>query len=194
MKIIRNTQDIPDGKRATPGPTFDFSDLIDSWIDARRYAAAHEDLRSYHDRRRRAFAAAFGANLEELPAEPPPLPTWLMEAFGHGDVDERRFDHLQDWHRSVHGFVLDTETKYRYLGGPWAGVLEMPPELAAIAHRHHASLEEPLGEFRRRVRAMIEELLRALYPLAADRQVTGDELREHGFVPDARAPDPDDYW
>src|SRR4051812_28547034 len=43
-------------------------DLVDAWLDARRYARALEPARGFYAERYSAFARAFSADLDRVPA------------------------------------------------------------------------------------------------------------------------------
>src|SRR5262245_49845585 len=63
-------------------------DLLDAWLDARRYQRAHEDLRLFHSRRLRALQAVFATELERGPSQSPAsAPDWLLQGVPAGAPD-----------------------------------------------------------------------------------------------------------
>jgi hypothetical protein len=163
----------------------DFAAFVEAWRSMRRWRTAHPDLAAYWETRYRALAAAFGADLELCPAVPPPAPEWVTrrswDEAGHG------------WHAPVHRFVVIADERSRSLGSPFDGYIEMPQAIGAAWSRFAPAIDAAVQSLRVAVDTMLVELLAALYPDAAGRVVTADELRAHGFDPDARAPDPLDH-
>lgn len=170
---------------------YDFAALVGAWRDARQWANAHPELAKHYNARYRAFAAAFEAELDDCPKIAPPLPDWLAKHIAESNRDVPRDDH---WHREIHRFALETEDRYRHLADPFAGYLEIPAEMLAVRDRFSPPIAKPLASARDAITAMVLELLVVLYPHAAERVISADELRHHGFDPAVPGPDPDDYW
>jgi hypothetical protein len=183
-------------QRAVSGKPLTFGDLVRAWRDMRFWSRAHPDLRGFYLRRYRALAAAFDVDLDIPPSSNPPMPDWLVE--WHEAQGHRRVPPLEHpvwwgrWPEDLHGFVVRADERARTLEGPFAGYLEQPPALSAAADRFGRGIAEPLRVAHGRIAAMIVELLAALYPDAAARTVTVEELRGAGFDPDAARPDPVD--
>lgn len=174
-----------------PTEPYTFHDLVAAWRSARWYSSAHEDLAEFHAARYSAMAAAFGGDLDKAPSDEPPMPEW-MESFLEARADMPAW-RKERWARSVHPFVIRTEQKAARLFGPFSGFLEMDRVLQATMERYGPGIGKPLSAARSAWSRMITELLEALYPAAVGRSATDDQLRQHGFDPDTRQPDPDDY-
>jgi hypothetical protein len=167
---------------------FDFFALIDAWRDSRRWGEAHPDLSQYFNLRYRAFAAAFGVDLDACPEVAPQAPEWMKARMAPAQLQRD-----EDWHRTIHAFTQSAERDSRYLSGPFAGYLEMPPEMAAVYDHFAASIAAPLTAAGAAISSMLAVLFVVLYPEAANRVISADDLVAHGFDPRAAAPDPGDY-
>jgi len=178
-----------------PSPAaFSFSDLVRAWRGWRRWGSAHPDLVEFHRQRYAAFAAAFGTDLEHVPKPAPPMPEWVVERALEFRGDEGLRDEEDDWHVWVHRLALDVEKRSASLHGPFSGYLEAPIAVIAASGRFGPRVNERVASLRSALDEMLFELLTVLFPEEARRSVSGDELRAHGFDPDRREPDPDDYW
>src|SRR4051812_33672278 len=117
----------------TPEEVFDFSSLVAAWREVRRFSNTHEDLHDYHERRYRAFAAAFSADLDQPPPSTVPMPAWIVE--WHQRQRHNSVPPLDDpvwwgrWPQQMHDFALGAEERARELYGPFDGYLERPPAL-----------------------------------------------------------------
>jgi hypothetical protein len=167
---------------------FEFSALIEAWRDRRRWGEAHPDLSQHFDLRYRAFAAAFEVDLDECPAVAPQMPGWMETRLARA-----RLPRDGDWHRSIHAFIQSAERDSRYLSGPFARYLEMPPAMAAVYDHFSASIAAPLTAAGVAISNMLAALFAVLYPEAANRVISIHDLVAHGFDPRAVAPDPGDY-
>ena len=168
---------------------FEFSALIEAWREMRRWAEAHPDLARYCDLRYRAFATAFGVDLDACPEIAPAPPEWLTACIGGGEhpCDEH-------WHQTIHAFADSADRDSRRLSGPFAGYLELPPGIAALYEQFGASIAEPLAAAAAAIGDLLATIFVALYPEAANRVVRAHDLAAHGFDPRATAPDPYDYF
>lgn len=177
---------------------FEFSDLVRAWRDKRSFSNAHEDLRDYHGRRYTAFAAAFGADLDRPPATKPAMPTWMVEWHNHQPPRSvRPLDHpvwWGQWPKDVHRFALRADERERELYGPFSGYVERPPALSALSDRFGQGIADPLRAARMRIAELIFEVMAVLYPAAAARTITTNDLRAAGFDPSGRRPEPMNYW
>jgi hypothetical protein len=122
----------------------------------------------------------------------PEMPDWMPSHFECRSAMSSIPVSTRNWHRAFHRLALRTDERYRYFDGPFSGYLEIPPEIVA-ARARWSSLNPPVYEFQMAVSAFILDLMRALYPEAAAREVTTDQLRSCGFDPALAGPDPDDY-
>lgn len=170
-----------------------FADLFDAWSGFREYGSKPPDLAEHHTRRYAAFSKAFGVDLGEEPTEAPPVPEWAVETltrFGGGDPAAR----ADGWHDWVHRLALQIEERGRAVHSPFSGYLEAPLGVIAANRRFGAPIAKRVQALRAELQSTALELLAALYPQAARRRVSTDEIRACGFDPDSPAPDPDDYW
>jgi hypothetical protein len=167
---------------------FDFFALIEAWRDRRRWCGAHPDLSQYFDLRYHAFAAAFEVDLDECPAIAKQMPEWMQARTARAQLSRD-----EDWHRTIHAFTQSAERDARYLSGPFAGYLEMPPEMAAVYDLFAAAIAAPLTAAGAAIGEMLAALFVVLYPEAANRVISVHDLVAHGFDPRATAPDPGDY-
>lgn len=176
--------------------SYRFSDLVDAWLDAERYATAHPDLSDQFERRYVAFAAAFAVDLREPPDPSPAPPAWMRDR-----IDKRRQRYVgslrwseQDWARDVHWFVVGSARRLRGIEGPFSDFIEIDATLQAVREEFSPAVRRPLGATKREWRRMLGALSAALFPEAAERVVSSATLLDHGFDDSAPAPDPDDYW
>jgi hypothetical protein len=178
------------------------SALLQAWLKRTRFATAHPDLRDYHALRYQALAAALGADLDQPPdleasTPKPSPPAWLADALAH---DTDRFAHrigrdpLEIDRRSLHHLLMITRDAVLSTTSPFARYLEVPPTIAAFSRHYGARIGDSLTGFDTACREMMAELIGCIYGLSADRAVDDEQLREDGFDPDRRAPDPLDYW
>ena len=168
---------------------FEFSALIEAWREMRRWGEAHPNLAQYFNLRYRAFAAAFGVDLDACPEVAPAPPEWLTARIAGGELP---FD--EDWHQTIHAFADRAERDSRRLSGPFAGYLELQHVIAAIYEQFGASIAEPLAAAAAAISDLLAAIFVALYPEAANRVVSEHDLAAHGFDPRATAPDPDYYF
>jgi hypothetical protein len=168
---------------------FDFFALIDACRDRHRSGEAHPDLGQYFNLRYRAFAAAFGVDLDECPAVAPQAPEWIQAHMARAPLPRD-----ENWHQAIHAFTQRTERGSRHLSGPFAGYLEMPPEMAAVYDHFAESIAAPLTAAAAAISTMLAALFVALYPEAANRFISARDLVAHGFDPSVTAPDPDEYF
>ena len=159
-----------------------FTQFVGSWRDGHLYINAHSDLSEYYMARYRAYSTAFGVNLEQCPAGPLDPPAWM---------DLKR---MGKWQPTIHKFVLANEKRYRNVDTPFSGFLEAPREIHAVYERHGTRFNELCDATEQAASDMIVELLAVLFPEAAARRVTPNDIREAGFDPTEPAPDPMDYW
>lgn len=178
-----------------PGPSeFSFVDLVRAWRGWKRWGSAHPDLVDFHRSRYAAFSVAFGVDLDQAPKVGPPMPTWVVEQvfrWRGQDGLEREAEH---WHHEVHQFALRAEKQSRALHSPFSVYLEAPLAIIAAQQRFASDVDPRVVELRRALDAMVLDLVRALHPEAAGRQISADELRANGFDPNRREPDPDEFW
>lgn len=177
---------------------FEFSDLVDAWREKQSFSEAHEDLRDYHRRRYQAFAAAFGADLDRPLDSKPPMPAWMVEWHrGQPPRSVRPLDHpvwWGHWPEELHRFAHRADERARELYGPFSGYLERPPALSALGARFGDGIADSLRVTRARIAELVFEVMAVLYPEAAGRTITVEDLRAGGFDPDSHRPDPMDYW
>lgn len=170
-----------------PQRNFNFANLIDAWRSARRWSNAHEDLAGFHRDRYAAFARAFGAELGAPPEPAPPVPEWLAgrRVVVGGDVR---------WAEYIHQFALQTEARAESFSDPWAGLMEGPPSIIATYERYSGPVKSGVAQARSKLLSMSADLLAELFPEAASKIVSSDELRAAGFDPETPEPDELDYW
>ena len=172
---------------------YTFEDLVFVWSAMRRSRTWHHDLAQHGRQRYLAYARAFGADLEKAPDPPPPTPEWMSQwrrenpqiRWGPGD---------RDWPR----WVLRVATSYAdyasELTGPFSGQLEATAPMLAARRHVGEPPEDAVSAARSACLAATIELMRCLYPAAASRSVTREQIRAAGFDHDAPAPDPWDYF
>lgn len=66
--------------------------------------------------------------------------------------------------------------------------------MRAARDRYGKAIDRPLREARAQWDSMIVDLFATLFPEAACRAVSDDDLRADGFDPAGPWPDPDDYF
>ena len=184
---------ISDALGTTPLPTpdrtagaFGFEDLVDAWIDRNRYLHTVDDLATAFGNKFRALTLAFGADISVRPRAAPFTPNWIA---ARGPNDEARWAGGAHW---VHDYVLRLEHEFRAPNRPV--VLCSPDALAPILQRYSPGLNAARNALEKRQRQTIGEILAQLFPDAAQRVVTADDVRANGFDPAAAMPDPNDYW
>jgi hypothetical protein len=160
---------------------YDFLALVEAWRDRRRWGEAHADLSQYFNLRYCAFAAAFSVDLDKCPEAAPPMPDWMKARIAHASLPRD-----DSWHEVIHVFLLRAERESRQLSGPFAGYLEMPPELAAVYDHFATSIAAPLTATGAAISNMLSSLLVALYPEAANRVISTHDLALTGSTQNAR--------
>lgn len=154
-----------------------FSDLVDAW----RSAHGDSDADDFYSKRYRAFALAFGTDLEKPPDPAPPVPEWLADP--RADLEPSWSDD-QEWSRYVHMFVLRVEEEARsQQRHPWSGMLEAPASLVAVYKRYNEQVMGSIERAHNELISMSTNLIAELYPDAVGTVVTADELRAAGFDP-----------
>lgn len=149
--------------------TYRSRDLLTAYLAARRWARAHEDIRSWHQRRYGALAAAFGVQLEKPPK--------------HEGTDAWALGRLFEATVERHGSA----------SSPFDGYLEAPPAIHELFERYQPTFSSAVRTLERAELDLLTELVDRLWGIG-DRTVTSAELLEHGFDDATRAPDPLDYW
>ncbi|MGE3795695.1 MAG: hypothetical protein AB7I38_17470 [Dehalococcoidia bacterium] len=164
-------------------------DLVSAWIDFRRYADKHPDLRDFHRRRYSAMATAFGVDLEAPPQQRAPDPPWLLD-----DLSELQTTHPLPRHTTPLVRLLNRTVEYLLASGsPFDGYLEAPPDIAVLYQRRGHGFFEAHDMRRRACRALLLDLVELIWGLGTEAVVDRSAVRVAGFDPDERAPEPEDY-
>lgn len=180
------------------GRTYDRGDLLRAWLRMREYRDAHEDLSSYFEARYRAFAGAFGVDLDVKPdpwTSPARFPRWLEDWLRENGPRYPwiRAGHWQPEHenRSLQRLFDDVvSTLESRRGGVW---LETPPGIGAFHERFGERLVRAEQEALRTRLEELRELIECIWGLEPSVTVSDEDLRQQGFDPDALAPDPWHY-
>jgi hypothetical protein len=175
--------------------------LVHAWLERTAYERAHSDLRDYHAAHYRALAAAFGVDLDSVPdldrGPPAATPDWLVAWHAeHPDRLARATGRsaLELDRRSLHGLLTTTRDFYVRTSSPFARYLETPATIVAFSQHYGERIGTPLQKLRAAYFDLMCELVGCVVGLGAERVVSDDELRRHGFDSAASAPDPLDYW
>lgn len=180
-----------------PKSKYSFSDFVDAWRSARRSERANPDQANYQRNRYVAFARAFGADLNEAPDPPPPVPKWLADPFRVELAESAGNEEWSDdpeWARNIHGFVLQVEEDASAATHPWSSFLEATPSVIATYQRYSGPIKSSIESTRSELNSMSADLLAELYPAAAAKTVTVADLRATGFNPELPEPPPIDDW
>lgn len=144
-------------------------DLLDAWLDTRRYERAHDDLRLFHARRLEALQSALSTDLARGPREAPPsAPGWFLEGAPESQRPElsspRRIRGLQLLFEAATVGLLSADS-------PFGGYLETPPAVAALYERHHRALRDAAQATERARRQLLLDLLELMWGLSPDVRV-----------------------
>jgi hypothetical protein len=140
----------------------DRAGLVDAWLSSRRWAHARPELRDFHARRYRALSGAFEVDLDRFPEGADRTLALLFE------------DTLR--------VIESTRT-------PFAGLLEADERIAALHRAHGRAMSAAADELVARCRALLEELVGAIWDVAGDRSVWPKDVFARGFNPSERAPE-----
>ena len=170
-------EDYPDsmGKPVSPimppiQRNFDRTDLIQAWLELRRYQNAHEDLQIYHQAASNAFSTAFGIDLEKAPE-------------GVGFPDES----------GLHSLFLNVAENYGATVSPFSGYMCATREIASVYQRFGEALEEVATSTRRLHKTVLVDLVGRIWGDEVPMCVSQEKLENCGH-PGFNAPDPIDYW
>lgn len=194
--VVRGEGCGPQASRSSRAAQIAFKDLVTAWRDERRWRDAHVDLSRYYGVRYLAYSKAFGADLNRCPDPSPPLPAWMDRFFAeeialHEAIEDRA---RRGWASAIHRLALRVDKQDRAIEVPTGGYMEAPPEIVATSNRFSPGFREAVELYNRRAQEMIVELMAALFPDAAAKAVTSNDLRVSGFDPNAREPDEYLYW
>ncbi|UGS34705.1 hypothetical protein [Capillimicrobium parvum] len=153
-----------------------FSDLVEAWARVRDPRMQGSLAYEFYE----VMADTFGCDLRRVPNPPPVAPEWLGGAI---ERIERRYGgrYPTRWARRVHEFVVRYAEPRHGTRNPFARFLEMDDVTRAIRDRDPGiDLTTPAG--RLRWEAVIAGLFADLYPEAAARTVSWQQVYELGFA------------
>ena len=149
--------------------TYDRSALILAWLETRRWAHAHPDLRNHHQSAYDAFRKSFGIDLD-------------------GNPDPSDLERT-----GLHGLFLSAAASYESLRSPFGNYLCAPRSVSGFHQRYHRAIDQVEAPVRMLYLRLMLELIEPVWGDQVPCAVTTDQLRANGF-PQAPAPDPVDYW
>lgn len=153
--------------------TYSRDDLLAAWLASEEARDSHPDVADYYYRQAWALARAFEAwdpriCFTKVPREDQQL--WTV------------FQRSIEAHNSIHG-----PWGYFLAGGP-------DPARATVEALHGPPIADACDQLRAAYRALLLDLLERIWDVGPDTAVSVDEVRAHGFDPDAPAPNFDLYW
>lgn len=147
-------------------------DLILALIHAREDRTGHVDLVKYSANKYLAIGGALGLRSDEMP------PIEGGAQFG-GDM-------LGDLFESA-------LRSYEQIRSPFASYLEAPEVIIRLYRHHGPRIADSVSAVRLSILELLVDLATLRWGLPPALHVTSDDLRDHGFDPDASAPEPLDY-
>jgi hypothetical protein len=143
--------------------TYDVQSLGRAMVDEHRFRNAPPELKDFHTAKLGALRKAFGIDRE-------------LRDVGEGRADLtlllERTVKLLAWSRS-----------------PFDGI-EGRKALATVNRRRGQAIRTAADKWEDALTALLVDLIREIHAGFSYRTVTGDDLRRHGFDPDAPEPDP----
>lgn len=150
--------------------SFNRTDLLLAWFSQRKYRAAHDDLRTYHDAKFAAFSKAFRVDLNASPDKDP-----------FSDED------------GLHGLLLNVAGSYEKIGSPFSGYLCGTRAISEMYQKFHEELDNAATVMRAVHINMMTELIEQIWGEDVPHRVDQKDIEAFGH-PGWDAPDPIDYW
>jgi len=150
--------------------TYDYRDLIRTFIQKKRYEKAAPELRDYYDELYSVLSSFFGTDLDQMEQTEELKP----DSPGYGRLFERCLESYLD------------------ASSPFGGYLEAPREICDLYQAHGKKLKDLVEKYQDACFNLMCEIYVLVYGVT-DKKITSDDLRKLGFD-DSEEPDKLDYF